>query len=98
MCIRDRVKTGYNPTRLKDEGVQVFTIKAELHEVGLTTAQTPFGHDVPVYDMEPVSYTHLDVYKRQDLDASEIEVRLGATWIDKEYIQQFMYELSLIHI
>ena len=46
------VKTGYNPTRLKDEGVQVFTIKAELHEVGLTTAQTPFGHDVPVYDME----------------------------------------------
>lgn len=46
------VKTGYNPTRLKDEGVQVFTIKAELHEVGLTTAQTPFGHTVPVYDME----------------------------------------------
>ena len=46
------VKTGYNPTRLKGEGAQVFTIKAELHEVGLTTAQTPFGHDVPVYDKE----------------------------------------------
>lgn len=28
----------------------------------------------------------------KDLDASEIEVRLGATWIDKRYIQQFMYE------
>ena len=28
----------------------------------------------------------------KDLDASEIEVRLGATWIDKKYIQQFMYE------
>ena len=28
----------------------------------------------------------------KDLDASEIEVRLGATWINKEYIQQFMYE------
>jgi len=28
----------------------------------------------------------------QDLDASEIEVRLGATWVDKKYIQQFMYE------
>ena len=28
----------------------------------------------------------------KDLDASEIEVRLGATWIDKEYIRQFMYE------
>ncbi len=28
----------------------------------------------------------------RDLDASEIEVRLGATWIDKKYIQQFMEE------
>lgn len=28
----------------------------------------------------------------KDLDASEIEVRIGATWIDKSYIQQFMYE------
>ena len=28
----------------------------------------------------------------KDLDASEIEVRLGATWVDKKYIQQFMYE------
>lgn len=29
----------------------------------------------------------------KDLDASEIEVRLGATWIDKQYIQQFMEQL-----
>ena len=28
----------------------------------------------------------------KDLEASEIEVRLGATWLDKMYIQQFMYE------
>ena len=28
----------------------------------------------------------------KDLDASEIEVRLGATWIDKSYIKQFMFE------
>lgn len=28
----------------------------------------------------------------KDLDASEIEVRIGATWIDKSYIQQFMVE------
>ena len=26
----------------------------------------------------------------KDLDASEIEVRLGATWIGREYIQEFM--------
>ena len=29
----------------------------------------------------------------KDLDASEIEVRLGATWIAPRYIQQFMYEV-----
>ena len=46
------LKTGYNPARLKAEGVQVYTIKPELHGVGLTTAQTPFGHPVPIYDME----------------------------------------------
>ncbi|MBQ6431710.1 MAG: N-6 DNA methylase [Oscillospiraceae bacterium] len=28
----------------------------------------------------------------KDLDASDIEVRLGATWIDKSVIEQFMYE------
>jgi len=28
----------------------------------------------------------------KDLDASEIDVRLGATWIDEDYIQQFMQE------
>ena len=29
----------------------------------------------------------------KDLDASEIDVRLGATWIDPGYIQQFMEEI-----
>lgn len=46
------VKTGCNPSKMKAEGIQVFTIKADLHDVGLTTAKTPFGHTVPVYDME----------------------------------------------
>ena len=46
------VKTGCNPSKMKAEGIQVFTIKADLHDVGLTTAKTPFGHTVLVYDME----------------------------------------------
>ena len=28
----------------------------------------------------------------KDLDASEIEIRLGATWIDPEYVREFMWE------
>lgn len=66
------VKTGYNPTKLKKEGVQAFTIKAELHELGLITMQTPFGHDVPVYDMERTvcdvlrSRNHIETQTFQD--------------------------------
>ena len=39
-----------------------------------------------------VNVEALTAAQPKDLDASEIEVRLGATWIDKDYIQQFMYE------
>ena len=44
---------------------------------------------------DPAYKTNVEALKGaqpKDLDASEIEVRLGATWIDKSYIQQFMYE------
>lgn len=46
------VKTGYNPHRLKEDGIKVYTIKKELHGLGLSQAKTPFGHLIPVYDME----------------------------------------------
>lgn len=39
-----------------------------------------------------VNVEALKAAQPKDLDASEIEVRLGATWIDKEYIKQFMWE------
>ena len=35
----------------------------------------------------------LEAAQPKDLDASEISVRLGSTWIDPEYVQEFMYEL-----
>jgi len=40
-----------------------------------------------------VNVEALHAAQPKDLDASEIEVRLGATWIDKSYIKQFMFEL-----
>ena len=48
------VKRGYSTTRLKADGVFVYTIKQELHGIGKSTAQTPFGHTVPAYDMERI--------------------------------------------
>jgi predicted transcriptional regulator of viral defense system len=46
------VKTGYNPASLKVDGIKVYTIKKELHDVGLIMMDTPFGNAVPVYDAE----------------------------------------------
>ena len=37
--------------------------------------------------------TALEAAQPKDLEASEIDLRLGATWLDKMYIQQFMFEL-----
>ena len=39
-----------------------------------------------------VNVAALEKAQPKDLEASEIEVRLGATWIDPKYIQQFMEE------
>jgi len=37
---------------IEKHGVQVYTVKRELHGIGIITAKTPFGHTVPVYDIE----------------------------------------------
>lgn len=39
-----------------------------------------------------VNIEALKAAQPKNLDASEIEVRLGATWIDPEYIREFMWE------
>ena len=39
-----------------------------------------------------INVSALEQAQPKDLDASEIEVRLGATWIGMDYIQQFMEE------
>lgn len=46
------VKTGYNPSKLKEDGITVYTVKKELHGEGVVMMQTTFGHLVPVYNME----------------------------------------------
>ena len=40
-----------------------------------------------------VNVEKLEQVQPKDLTASEISVRVGASWIDPEYYQQFMYEL-----
>jgi predicted transcriptional regulator of viral defense system len=46
------VPTGYNAARLREDGLTVFTIKRELHELGKTELTTMFGHTVTAYGLE----------------------------------------------
>ncbi len=58
LCDRDPIEytitvpTGYNATRLRKDGLYVFTIKRELYEIGVTQRPTIFGNDVAVYGLE----------------------------------------------
>nr|WP_235906305.1 DEAD/DEAH box helicase family protein [Porcincola intestinalis] len=40
-----------------------------------------------------INVSYLEKVQPKELDASEIEVRLGATWVKPEYVKQFMGEL-----
>mgnify|MGYP002559670459 CR=1 FL=1 len=48
-----------------------------------------FAEDHPEYQ---VNVQYLEQVQPKDLDASEIEARLGATWISEDYITRFMAE------
>ena len=64
------VPTGYNSTNFKNEGVKVYFVKKELHQVGATTGKTEFGRDITLYDTER---TICDLIRnRNNLDADLI--------------------------
>ena len=98
----NKYKVGDAPTELR--GV-IFKdpMAPDAVEVGWQTADDYLSGDVRsklrVAQMaaDRDSSFHINVEALQkaqpkDLDASEIDVRLGATWIDADYIQQFMEE------
>ncbi len=46
------IYTGYGTARLVKDGIKVFTVKRELLETGKITIMNPFGHNIPIYDLE----------------------------------------------
>ena len=82
------VKTGYNPTKLKDDGIEVYTVKKELHQEGVIMMQTPFGHLVPVYNMER---TICDVIRNRN--NTEVQAFQNAL---KQYVKRKDKDLRLL--
>ena len=46
------IYTGYNPKRLAEAGVKVYTVKRELLEIGKMEVKDSFGNKIPMYDLE----------------------------------------------
>jgi len=82
------VKTGYNPSKLKEDGIKVYTVKKELHGEGIIMMQTPFGHEVPVYDMER---TICDIVRNRN--NTEIQTFQNAL---KQYVKRKDKKLRLL--
>lgn len=91
------VKTGYNPSVLKEEGLRVYTVKEDLHSVGCTTAQTPFGHTVPVYDMERTICDLLRSRSRIEEQSFQSALKQYAVRTDKN-LRTLMRYAKLFHV
>lgn len=82
------VKTGYNPSKLKEDGIKVYTVKKELHGEGIVMMQTSFGNLVPVYNMER---TICDIIRNRN--NTEIQTLQTAL---KQYVKRKDKDLRLL--
>lgn len=65
------VKTGYNPSNLQADNIKVYTVKKDLHSMGITIMNTSFGNPVFVYDAER---TICDIVRsRNEIEAQDFQ-------------------------
>ena len=82
------VKTGYNPSKLKENGIKVYTVKKELHGEGIIMMQTSFARLVPVYNMER---TICDIIRNRN----NTEIQTFQTSL-KQYVKRKDKDLRLL--
>ena len=83
-----------NPEKLDSENKPIFEtadayLSGNVREKLKTARQ--FAEMQP--DIYSVNVTALEAVQPKDLDASEIDVRLGATWLPSDVIKDFVFEL-----
>jgi len=63
------IPSGYNTRLLKDkEKYKFFYVNEDLHKIGKTTMNTPYGHEIFVYDKERTICDCLKKKEKLDLD------------------------------
>lgn len=74
------VKGKYNSPTLKAQGIKIYRIKPELHELGITQAKSPYGHTVRLYNAER---TICDIIRsRRNVEIQDFQAAL------KEYVRR----------
>jgi len=72
------VKRGYNATHLREKNIQIYQVKPELYDMGLSSIETAYGNMVRVYDRER---TICDMIKCKD----QMDIQVFQTAM-KEYM------------
>ncbi|WP_449288669.1 DEAD/DEAH box helicase family protein [Marinicrinis lubricantis] len=83
-----------NPEHLDEEGKPIYET-ADAYLSGNVREKLRVARQFAAYDAERYgeNVKALEAVQPKDLDASEIDVRLGATWLPPEDIRQFLFEL-----
>jgi predicted transcriptional regulator of viral defense system len=69
------IKTGYNASHLRDQGVRVHTVSQELFVLGITTAQTAYGNVVSVYDRERTICDIIKAKEKMDIQVFQTALK-----------------------
>ena len=91
------VPTGYNTKQLVSEGMTVFSVKKELHEIGIAKKPTRYGHDVITYNMERTICDCVRSRNRMDAEIVTEAVKRYARRPDRD-IHSLMKIAALFHV
>ena len=99
MCIRDR----YRPDGILIAGDMIVrndsaSLKTASSLLRSLAQQYPVYYALGNHEYKPVSYTHLDVYKRQVYDDIDVNVTTEFVGYDHLTVDSKVTVLSLIHI
>ena len=75
----------------------MYTIKKKLHEKGITTMQTSFGHSVPIYDKERTKCDLLTNRKNIEMQVFQDALKQYAKRKDKN-LRMLMKYAAIFHV
>ncbi|MBQ8073727.1 MAG: type IV toxin-antitoxin system AbiEi family antitoxin domain-containing protein [Clostridia bacterium] len=89
------VMTGYNASHLRQKGIRVYQVKTDVYSLGITQAQTTWGHAVPVYDRDR-TICDLVLHKQStDIQIFQYAMKEYMTSSDKNLNHLMMYAEKL---